>query len=153
MTILSAINATFRFYTMQGVACEATLKQIEMVSLETPHFSARGSVSRGETTKEEYAVSSWTNGNKVVAYHVNESSCSGKDIQWAQPASAKGAAAIQQPADKATYGTALSKFRELGSYAEVQGRYTKETDAQDRWDVDAKPSDAKVWTSVKNPKE
>jgi hypothetical protein len=52
--------------------------------------SSRESLRNGDTTKEEYASSNWTCGNKVVAFHVTEPSCRGKDILWAQPASAKG---------------------------------------------------------------
>lgn len=143
----------FRFFTEKGEACEATLEQTELVSLETPHFSVRDNLMRGEITKEEYASSSWTNGNKVVAFHVAEEACRNQDIRWAQPASSKGAAAIRETTDEATFRTAVRKFRELGSYTDVQNRYKKETGAQDRWDDRVSQSNVEVWSSGGNPNE
>lgn len=150
----AATTEKYRFFTAQGKACEAKLRErVELVSLETPHFSVRDGLRNGSMTKEEYAQSVWTNGNKVVAVHVEEAACRGKDIRWAQPASAKGAAAKQEVADEATHRTALRKFRELSSYAEVQTRYTKETGEKGTWDDNASTSVAAVWSSAGNPKE
>jgi hypothetical protein len=69
---LSALNVRYRFFSSKGETCEATSRQIELVSLETPHFSAKENLRNGNTTQEEYASSNWTNGNKVVAMHVEE---------------------------------------------------------------------------------
>jgi hypothetical protein len=46
----------------------------------------------------------------------------------------------------------VGKFRERGSYAEVQGRYKKESGEQGRWDARLSQADVKVWTSGSNPK-